>query len=323
MAIYKIKRGLSASLQGATFEAYEPAYTTDTNELYVADANGQAVKVSDHIVVEALPTVEASVKGKFYVLVGEDSGTVNYFDGSKFIPLSQESQEVDLSAVQSALQTVSASLVGVENDIDTLQSDVEDLRDAVATKAEDVHAHAISDINDLQATLDNKLEAVDLTAIQNLAQKANDDLATHEANADTKYATKAEIADLADKTYVDGKITDLIDAAPEALDTLGEIATQLQSDSNAAQVVKTLAEANRDAIATKAGQTDLDAAEARIDALESKPELAETSIVAEGKEVKGAVNFVVTGGATLAVDEDTNTVSIDVPSLLEIDGGTF
>ncbi len=304
MAIYKIKRGLAVNLQNATFEAYEPAYTTDTNELYVADASGQAVKVTDHIVVQELPAVEASVKGKFYVVTGESSGSVYYFDGAKHIPLSS-----DLSGVAGALATVQATLIGIQADIDS--------------KADELHTHAISEINDLQETLDNKLEASDLTDLENKAQKAIDDLITHETNAEAKYATKVEIADLVDGDYVDGRIEDLINAAPAALDTLGEIATRLEEDSNAANAVKTLAEANRDAIATKAEQADLNTAVGRIDVLEAKPEVVETSINADGKTIKGALNFVVTGGATVAIDEATNTVSIDVPPVLEIDGGTF
>ena len=34
MVVYKIKRGLLANLAGATLQAYEPALTTDTNELF-------------------------------------------------------------------------------------------------------------------------------------------------------------------------------------------------------------------------------------------------------------------------------------------------
>jgi hypothetical protein len=57
------------------------------------------------------------------------------------------------------------------------------------------------------------------------------------------------------KSYVDGRITDLINAAPAALDTLGEIATALQAGDTAAAALTQQVATNR---------ADLDALTARV-----------------------------------------------------------
>lgn len=60
-----------------------------------------------------------------------------------------------------------------------------------------------------------------------------------------------EIANKADKTYVDEKIADLINSAPETLDTLGELATAFQENDEVVDVLN-------EAIVTKANKTYVD-----------------------------------------------------------------
>ena len=60
-----------------------------------------------------------------------------------------------------------------------------------------------------------------------------------------------EIANKADKTYVDEKIADLINSAPETLDTLGELATAFQENDEVVNVLN-------EAIVTKANKTYVD-----------------------------------------------------------------
>lgn len=54
------------------------------------------------------------------------------------------------------------------------------------------------------------------------------------------YALTSSLTSYATQSYVDTRITNLINAAPTALDTLGEIATQLASDETAAGALTTL-----------------------------------------------------------------------------------
>lgn len=280
MVVYKIKRGLLANLAGATLNAYEPAFTTDTNELFIGDVNGSPVKVTDHIQVTVLPAVEDAVKGKFYVVVAQDAttGVVHLFDGAKFVALSP-----DATTIASTLSSIQASLIAMQGDIDA--------------KAKQV---------DLEAT------NTEVANVKVLAQKANDDLATH--LADAKYA---------EKTYVDGKITDLVGGAPEALDTLIEISERLEADKTAADAIKTLAEANATKIATKAEQADLTTATDRITVLENKPLVVGTNLTVGETTVAGDIKFVATGTATIGIDEASKTISIDVPAIDVVDGGAF
>jgi hypothetical protein len=58
----------------------------------------------------------------------------------------------------------------------------------------------------------------------------------------------SEIANKADKTYVDEKVADLVGSAPETLDTIGELATALQENEEVVDVLN-------EAIVTKADKT--------------------------------------------------------------------
>ena len=59
------------------------------------------------------------------------------------------------------------------------------------------------------------------------------------------------IADKADKTYVDEKLSDLVNSAPETLDTLGELATALQENQEVVDILN-------QAITVKADKTYVD-----------------------------------------------------------------
>ena len=67
----------------------------------------------------------------------------------------------------------------------------------------------------------------------------------------------SEIANKADKSYVDESVTNLIGSAPETLDTLGKLATAFQENDEVVQVLN-------NAIATKADKTYVDEAIANI-----------------------------------------------------------
>lgn len=60
-----------------------------------------------------------------------------------------------------------------------------------------------------------------------------------------------DIANKADKTYVDEKVADLVDSAPETMDTLGELATALQENKDIVEVLD-------QAITVKADKTYVD-----------------------------------------------------------------
>lgn len=94
------------------------------------------------------------------------------------------------------------------------------------------------------------------------------------------------IADKADKSYVDTKIADLVNSAPETLDTLGELATALQDND---EVLETLNEA----ITNKVNKTEFDEL---VNSLPSEPDVVivdcpnGTTISHTFEQVMAAVN---------------------------------
>lgn len=115
-------------------------------------------------------------------------------------------------------------------------------------------------------------------------QQAVQDHAEHQSMVTTISSLESgqlvsDVADIkqkkADKTYVDGKFTEIIGTAPEALDTLGELAAALNGQADFATQVTSQ-------IATKANATDVTAQiataqtglQAQIDSKASKSEVA-------------------------------------------------
>lgn len=78
-----------------------------------------------------------------------------------------------------------------------------------------------------------------------------------------------EIANKADKTYVDERVANLVNSAPETLDTIGEIATALQENDEVVQALN-------EAIAIKADKTYVDELIANIPPSENENALLKT-----------------------------------------------
>lgn len=69
-------------------------------------------------------------------------------------------------------------------------------------------------------------------------------------NNDAGYVTVNDVKDKADKSYVDTKVADLVNSAPETLDTLGEVAKAIQDNES-------VVDALNSAIGSKADKTEL------------------------------------------------------------------
>ena len=108
------------------------------------------------------------------------------------------------------------------------------------SKADAAEAAAIA-----AAALDatSKADAAEAAAIAAAALDATSKSDAAEAAAIAAAAldatSKADTAEAAANTYTDGKISDLIASAPEALDTLNELAAALGDDANFATTVAT------------------------------------------------------------------------------------
>lgn len=106
--------------------------------------------------------------------------------------------------------------------------DVTDLQLALDSKADTSHGHALGDVADLISALGDKASLIHSHTISNVIGL--------QAALDLKLES-ADIAGLASTSYVDTAISNLVDAAPGALDTLNELSAALGDDPNFATTV--------------------------------------------------------------------------------------
>jgi hypothetical protein len=99
-----------------------------------------------------------------------------------------------------------------------------------------VHLHEISDVTGLQAALDAKLaKASNLSDLADVAAARTNLSVYSKSESDSAIATAKSEA----QSYADQKISDLINGADAALDTLKELGDQLKSDESAASALTT------------------------------------------------------------------------------------
>ena len=122
------------------------------------------------------------------------------------------------------------------------------ISDGVITVNDYSHNHAIVDVDDLDTELASKVPIT--RTINNQALSDDITLTASDVGADVSGAAASALTEA--KSYADIKVADLVNSAPETLDTLGELATALQEN---ASVVDTL----NAAIGNKANASDLTA----------------------------------------------------------------
>jgi hypothetical protein len=192
------------------------------------------------------------------------------------------------------------------------------LTSGLATKADDAATTTAlgtkADAAATTASLAAKANSADVTTA--LALKADQATTYTIIATDAKFALKADnsslssyalAADVYTKLEVDTTITNLINAAPAALDTLGEIAAQLALDESvAAGIITTLA--------TKAASADVTAALAlKADASSIVTYTASAGVQKVGSDFSLAASVAGTG-----LD-----LTAGVLSIVTVDGGTF
>ena len=132
-----------------------------------------------------------------------------------------------------------ASEFASASDMVALQTQVGDtsvadqISTAVVSKANVVHTHAIADVADLVDTLNSKYEKPSTgIAKSDLASDVQASL----GKADTAIQS---LFGYATESYVDTKVAGLVDSAPDALNTLNELAAALGDNANFATTVTT------------------------------------------------------------------------------------
>ena len=143
--------------------------------------------------------------------------SINYLNASK----------ADLSELNSAIQSVN-SVVDTKEDKSTVSNYVSSLTNTISTKAD------ISNVDILASQVNSGFQSVNSAL---LGKEDKSTVATYVSSLTNQInslnATKASTA------YVDEAIAGLINAAPETLNTLGELATQLQQDQNSITTILT------------------------------------------------------------------------------------
>ncbi len=113
------------------------------------------------------------------------------------------------------------------SDIEGLNRTLESLRTDIGSAASAKHTHAIGDVTGLQGALDGK------------ANKAHNHNIGEIKDLIWSLDQKVSISDLAESTrqYASEKIAELVDGAPESLDTLREVAEEFKNQDRAIQAV--------------------------------------------------------------------------------------
>ena len=115
-----------------------------------------------------------------------------------------------------------------------------------------------------------------------------------DSNKIINVGTPTDNTDVANKSYVDQQVSDLINGAPGALDTLNELAAAMGDDANFSTTIT-------NSIATKAAQTSLDSTNSDLSALTTRVTALETllaNVTASGTGIRVAGPIISTGDVT-------------------------
>lgn len=254
--------------------------TLDTiNELAAALQNNpdiisvlQAVSADN---ADAIAALEARVDGldahtgKTYVEVGANVDANTITQGEEQVTLSaaigtlKGEVEANLATVQGEIAAEISAREGADTALDTKFTGLtEALQGSKVDKGGDITDNTVAQtdgeetvqvtLGDLVAQLQAGIAAAgDATALEALQVAFNAFVAAKATGAeviegtdDTKYTTA-----LAVKTAIDSAVAQLVGAAPEALDTINELAAALQNNPDVISALQALVQGNADALA--------------------------------------------------------------------------
>ena len=153
------------------------------------------------------------------------------------------------------------------------------------------------------------LSQAQLDAIAQVATNTSDIATLQSGKANTSHTHSSsditDIDDYATKQYVDNSISDLVDNAPDALNTLNELSAALNDDSNFASTVTT-------ALATKANSADLAtvATSGDYDDLSNKPTINDSTITIQKNG--STVDTFTTNGSNKTINIPVPTKTSDI-----------
>lgn len=191
-------------------------------------------------IVSQLPTTEISTT-TIYLIAKKDSQSNDYYDEYLYINNKWEligTTKVDLADYYNKTE--------IDAKVGELEADVSDLQDQIAESGgttvkvggvavAEFNADSKADANTVEQQ-GTKVTELDAKLVSLATQVATDYY--NKTDADGKFATKDQIASQDNTTlqsansYTDTKIADLVDTAPETLDTLGEVAKAIKDNQD-------------------------------------------------------------------------------------------
>lgn len=187
-----------------------------------------------------------------------------------------------------------------------------DVTTALNGKANSSHTHTIANVTNLQSTLDAKVPTS--RTVNGKALSANITLTASDVGALPSTTTIPSIDGLATETYVDNKIKTVVGSAPEALDTLKELADALGNDKDfSATVTNSLA--NKVDKVTGKGLSTNDL----TSTLKSNYDAAYThsqSVHAPSNAERNTIVGITVNGTDATINSSTRKISLTIPSAI-------
>lgn len=208
--------------------------TSSTSHTDIRDLiNALSTKVNNFLDVSDTTTDQLS---EVLTLINNNKGTLDSITSNK----------VNVSDIVDNLTTASASKVLSANQGVVLKGLIDALQEAVDGKAAEGHKHAISDVTDLQTTLNAKAAQTDLDAVEVKANNANTSI-TNIVNGTTTVAKATNATTAANAEKLGGQLPSYYAAAsaiPTGALANKNIVSESDLDSTLAEKVNAAAEGN-------------------------------------------------------------------------------
>ena len=249
---FKVKNGLIVEGTTATVNNFDVLTKKSDDQTYIVNLIGGTATSAN----EANKVVKRDANGNFAAgtitadLVGDVTGnadTATALETARTISLAGDvtgSVSFNGTANVSITATIDGSFA-TDAEVATAKGEaISTASGDATTKANAAQAAAIAAAASDATTKANAAQAAaEATASADATTKANAAQAAAEATASADATSKANAAQAAaissSNTYTDGKVADLVDAAPDLLNTLNELAAAIGDDANFASTLTT------------------------------------------------------------------------------------
>lgn len=213
-------------------------------------------------------------------------------------------------ATQDGNGNVIASTYETKADADATEAALTKL---INSKADSSHTHSISNVTNLQSSLDAKVPTS--RTVNGKALSSNISLTASDVGADASGTaqTKADAALASAKSYTDQEIADLINSAPTTLDTLGEIAIAMQENDDVVSALNDAVgtKADASALTSHTGNSDIHVTAAQKTNWNSAYTHSQAAHAPSNAEKnQNAFSNVTVGSTTIAADSATDTLTL-------------